>query len=123
MQISRSSEAESHNSGLVDVLRMLFDDFLQCYRCRPLLAWSVWWALATCGYFQVINYAQALWENIRPSHEYEIYNGYVETLSTLLGEFATSPDFKMICWQSICAFLDGINCEALIMKAGLRSTC
>ncbi|XP_045909100.1 thiamine transporter 1 isoform X1 [Micropterus dolomieu] len=82
--ISQSSEAESHNSGLVDVLRMLFDDFLQCYRCRPLLAWSVWWALATCGYFQVVNYAQALWENIRPSHEHEIYNGYVETLSTLL---------------------------------------
>ncbi|XP_045909110.1 thiamine transporter 1 isoform X2 [Micropterus dolomieu] len=86
--ISQSSEAESHNSGLVDVLRMLFDDFLQCYRCRPLLAWSVWWALATCGYFQVVNYAQALWENIRPSHEHEIYNGYVETLSTLLGALA-----------------------------------
>lgn len=65
---------------------MLFKDFLQCYKCRPLLAWSLWWALATCGYFQVINYVQPLWENIRPSQEYEIYNGYVETLSTLLGE-------------------------------------
>lgn len=88
MQITQSSEAGSHSSGFVDVLRMLFHDFLQCYRCRPLLAWSLWWALATCGYFQVINYAQALWENIRPSHDYEIYNGYVETLSTLLGEAA-----------------------------------
>lgn len=70
----------------MDVLRMLFDDFLQCYRCRPLLAWSLWWALATCGYFQVINYAQPLWEKVRPSLEHEIYNGYVETISTLLGE-------------------------------------
>ncbi|XP_072235447.1 thiamine transporter 1 [Leuresthes tenuis] len=86
--ISRHSEAQSRSSGLVEVLRMLFNDFVQCYRCRPLLAWSVWWALATCGYFQIINYAQALWENIRPSHDYEIFNGYVETLSTLLGALA-----------------------------------
>lgn len=70
------------------MLRRLCDDFLQCYRCRPLLAWSIWWALATCGYFQVVNYTQVLWENIRPS-DYEIYNGYVETLSTLLGDVAT----------------------------------
>ncbi|XP_032411885.1 thiamine transporter 1 isoform X2 [Xiphophorus hellerii] len=59
-----------------------------CYRCRPLLAWSVWWALATCGYFQIINYAQALWETFYSSQHHEIYNGYVETLSTLLGALA-----------------------------------
>lgn len=85
-QIPGSSGAGGRRLGFADVLRMLFRDFLQCYSCRPLLAWSLWWALATCGYFQVINYAQALWENVRPSHDYEIYNGYVETLSTLLGE-------------------------------------
>ncbi|XP_023282679.1 thiamine transporter 1 [Seriola lalandi dorsalis] len=88
VQVSRSSEAGSPRTSLVEVLRILFDDFLKCYRCRPLLAWSLWWALATCGYFQVINYAQPLWENLRPSQEYEIYNGYVETLSTLLGALA-----------------------------------
>ncbi|KAK5847974.1 hypothetical protein PBY51_017061 [Eleginops maclovinus] len=86
--ISGSSETGSHGGGFVEVLRILFDDFLQCYRCGPLLAWSLWWALATCGYFQVINYAQALWENVRPSQDYEIYNGYVETVSTLLGALA-----------------------------------
>lgn len=86
--ISSSSETGSRGSGFVKVLRILFDDFLQCYRSGPLLAWSLWWALATCGYFQVVNYAQALWENVRPSQDYEIYNGYVETLSTLLGAMA-----------------------------------
>lgn len=86
IQTSRSPETESGSGGLAEVLRILFDDFKQCYRCRPLLAWSLWWALATCGYFQIINYAQALWEKVRPSQDYEIYNGYVETLSTLLGE-------------------------------------
>lgn len=65
---------------------MLFEDFVQCYKCRPLLAWSVWWALSTCGYFQIINYTQALWEDIHPSGKLTIYNGYVETLATLLGQ-------------------------------------
>ncbi|XP_037618205.1 thiamine transporter 1 [Sebastes umbrosus] len=98
--ISRSSETGSHRSGLVEVLRILFDDFLKCYRCRPLLAWSLWWALATCGYFQVINYAQALWENVRPSQDYEIYNGYVETLSTLLGALAALlVGYLPVCWS------------------------
>ncbi|XP_030612026.1 thiamine transporter 1 [Archocentrus centrarchus] len=86
--LSRSSAAGGGGSGLVAVLRMLFDDFVQCYRCHTLLSWSLWWALATCGYFQIINYAQPLWEKIRPSQGYEIYNGYVEMLSTLLGALA-----------------------------------
>ncbi|KAK9523740.1 hypothetical protein VZT92_017642 [Zoarces viviparus] len=98
--ISRSSETGSHSSGLVEVLQVLFDDFLKCYRCRSLLAWSLWWALATCGYFQVINYAQALWENIRLSQDNEIYNGYVEALSTLLGALAALlVVYLPVCWS------------------------
>ncbi|XP_061833523.1 thiamine transporter 1 [Nerophis lumbriciformis] len=87
-KVSLSSEKTHRGHGLWEVLKMLLTDFLHCYRRGPLLAWSVWWALVTCGYFQVVNYAQALWENIRPSHEYVIYNGYVETMSTLLGAVA-----------------------------------
>ncbi|XP_068612400.1 thiamine transporter 1 [Brachionichthys hirsutus] len=85
---SRPSEAGSRRGGFAGVSRLLLADLLLCYRCRPLLAWSLWWALATCGYFQVVNYAQALWENVRPSRDYQIYNGYVETASTLLGALA-----------------------------------
>ncbi|XP_057683793.1 thiamine transporter 1 isoform X2 [Corythoichthys intestinalis] len=83
-----SAEVPTRSCGLSGVFKMLLADILHCYRRGPLLAWSLWWALATCGYFQVLNYAQALWENIRPSTEYDIYNGYVETLSTLLGAVA-----------------------------------
>lgn len=86
-------------NGLVEVLRILFEDFLMCYRCPPLLAWSLWWALATCGYFQVINYTQVLWEKARPSQDYDIYNGYVETLSTLLGALAALlVGYLPMCW-------------------------
>ncbi|KAM9820864.1 thiamine transporter 1 [Neosynchiropus ocellatus] len=86
--VSLVSHLSVKNNARREVLHMLFKDFLQCYRCQTLLAWSIWWALATCGYFQVINYAQALWENIRPSLKYVIYNGYVETIATLLGAVA-----------------------------------
>lgn len=68
------------------VLKVLWDDFLMCYSSRPLLCWSVWWALSTCGYFQVVNYAQGLWETVMPSRDAAIYNGGVEAVSTLLGK-------------------------------------
>uniref|UniRef100_A0A674JSR9 Solute carrier family 19 member 2 n=1 Tax=Terrapene triunguis TaxID=2587831 RepID=A0A674JSR9_9SAUR len=77
--------------GRVDiskVLRELWRDFLQCYSSRPMLCWSVWWAFSTCGYFQVINYTQGLWEMVLPSQRFEIYNGGVEAVSTLLGAVA-----------------------------------
>lgn len=96
LQTCRDPETASLNSGLVEVFQMLFDDFKQCYRCRPLLAWSLWWALATCGYFQIINYAQPLWEKFHPSQGNDIYNGYVETLSTLLGEACHLFIYKVI---------------------------
>uniref|UniRef100_A0A8C0V031 Solute carrier family 19 member 2 n=1 Tax=Cyanistes caeruleus TaxID=156563 RepID=A0A8C0V031_CYACU len=86
---------EGHHSAekwqkvdIVKVLKDLWRDFLQCYSSRTMLCWSVWWALSTCGYFQVINYAQGLWEMVLPSHSADIYNGAVEAASTLLGAVA-----------------------------------
>lgn len=89
-----ASDGGGASNGLVDVLGILWEDFLQCYSCPALLAWSVWWALSTCGYFQLVNYVQALWEKVLPSQEFEIYNGYVETVSTLLGKLDEVP-FQM----------------------------
>ncbi|XP_077055355.1 thiamine transporter 1 [Siphateles boraxobius] len=114
MQLSADKRTTlRHNtssSRLLEVLKMLWADFLQCYSSSTLLAWSVWWALSTCGYFQVINYAQALWEKILPSNDFEIYNGYVETISTLLGAFAAFVvSFVKVSWTvwgelALCIF-------------------
>ncbi|NXD07114.1 S19A2 protein, partial [Nothocercus nigrocapillus] len=84
----QSSQKQEQKVEILKVLGELWQDFLQCYSSRPLLCWSVWWALSTCGYFQVINYAQGLWEMVLPSHSSEIYNGAVEAVSTLLGAVA-----------------------------------
>lgn len=47
------------------VLLHLWKDFLQCYSSRQLLYWSVWWAMATCGYNQTVNYVQVSHEGNR----------------------------------------------------------
>lgn len=78
--------AQEPKADRLRVLKVLWNDFLICYSSRPLLCWSVWWALSTCGYFQVVNYAQGLWEEVKPPHSAVIYNGGVEAVSTLLGK-------------------------------------
>ncbi|XP_064413343.1 thiamine transporter 1 [Latimeria chalumnae] len=73
---------------LVNVLQTLWKSFLQYYSSWPLLCWSLWWCLSTCGYLQVVNYTQGLWEKVLPSQNTIIYNGSVEAVSTLLGAVA-----------------------------------
>uniref|UniRef100_A0A8D2E0A0 Solute carrier family 19 member 2 n=1 Tax=Sciurus vulgaris TaxID=55149 RepID=A0A8D2E0A0_SCIVU len=95
------------------VLKVLWNDFLTCYSSRPLLCWSVWWALSTCGYFQVVNYTQGLWEKVMPSRHAAIYNGGVEAVSTLLGAIAVfMVGYIKISWStwgemtlSLCSLL------------------
>uniref|UniRef100_A0A3B4F8I0 Solute carrier family 19 member 3a n=1 Tax=Pundamilia nyererei TaxID=303518 RepID=A0A3B4F8I0_9CICH len=68
------------------VLLQLWRDFRHCYSSRQLLYWSVWWAMATCGYNQTVNYVQVLWEHVQPSQNFSIYNGGVEAVSNLLSK-------------------------------------
>ncbi|XP_043367667.1 thiamine transporter 1 isoform X3 [Dermochelys coriacea] len=83
------------------VLKELWRDFLQCYSSRPMLCWSVWWAFSTCGYFQVINYTQGLWEMVLPSQNFKIYNGGVEAVSTLLGAVAVfAVGYVKVSWAT-----------------------
>ncbi|XP_027541783.1 thiamine transporter 2-like [Neopelma chrysocephalum] len=54
-----------------------------------LLYWSLWWALATAGFYQVLNYIQVLWDFQAPSHSSAVYNGAVEALATFLGSITS----------------------------------
>ena len=42
------------------VFRLLWSDFKDAYSNKYLLKWSIWWAFATCGNFQVGNFIQPL---------------------------------------------------------------
>ncbi|XP_063264396.1 thiamine transporter 2-like [Prinia subflava] len=74
---------------VLGVLLQLGRDLRDCYGSRSLLCWSLWWALATAGFNQVVNYVQVLWDLRAPSHSSAVYNGAVEAIATFLGS-ATS---------------------------------
>ncbi|XP_040902532.1 thiamine transporter 1 [Toxotes jaculatrix] len=82
------------------VLLQLWRDFCQCYSSRQLLYWSLWWAMATCGYNQTSNYVQVLWEHVQPSQNFSIYNGGVEAVANLLSAAtAYGVGFTEVRWE------------------------
>ena len=78
----------------------MFQDFKLCYSDKQLLRWSLWWAFATCGEFQVENFVQNLWDIIYPSRKHKIYNGAVTAISHLTGSLvAISLAYVKINWS------------------------
>ncbi|MPC43054.1 Thiamine transporter 2 [Portunus trituberculatus] len=106
------------------VLMLMWDDFQVAYSNKYLLKWSVWWAFATCGNFQVGNYIQPLWEQVQPVEEGEtLYNGAVEAIQTLLSALsAFGVGYVHLNWEllgegtlAVISILDGV----LLMTMGL----
>ncbi|KAK2847064.1 hypothetical protein Q5P01_010063 [Channa striata] len=90
----------SGTDSCTKVLVQLWRDFRQCYSSKQLLYWSVWWAMATCGYNQIINYIQVLWEHVQPSQDFSIYNGGVEAVSFLMSAAtAYGIGFTEVRWE------------------------
>lgn len=73
-------------SHFLSILIQLCVDLKECYATKKLLYWSLWWALATAGFNQVLNYVQVLWDDKAPSHSSEVYNGAVEAIATFLSK-------------------------------------
>ena len=100
---SDSSSEETKTTCLSSwgkTMRTMFRDFVLCYSNKELLRWSLWWAFATCGEFQVENYVQNLWDVIYPSHNHKIYNGGVTAVSHLTGSLvAVGLAYVKINWS------------------------
>ncbi|KAM8952294.1 thiamine transporter 2 [Pelodytes ibericus] len=91
IQSGPTIEMELDNTDSRDffkVLWLLCRDLKVCYSSKQLIYWSLWWALATAGYNQVVNYVQVLWEHVAPAQDAAVYNGGVEAVSTFLGALA-----------------------------------
>lgn len=95
-EINSSGETgNSKKTTLFDKLQRtkiyLWTDFREGFSNIQILKWSIWWAVATSGHLQVINYIQALWETIVSSEnsnvDRQLYNGAVEATHTLLSSF------------------------------------
>ncbi|KAM5325420.1 thiamine transporter 2 isoform 1-T5 [Glossophaga mutica] len=72
----------------VRVFLQWFQDLRECYSSKRLFYWSLWWALSTAGFNQVVNYIQVLWDSKAPSQNSSIYNGAVEAIATFGGAVA-----------------------------------
>lgn len=124
-----TSEGESHTqltenhfedtflAKISKVPGLIWKDFKNAYSNKYLIKWSIWWAFATCGNFQVGNYIQPLWETIAPMNETEtLYNGIVEAVQTLLSALAAlSVGYLHLNWElfgegtlAVMSVVDGV---------------
>ncbi|KAL4237692.1 hypothetical protein ACF0H5_002406 [Mactra antiquata] len=67
-------------------IRFIVGEIKSIYSNRNVLIWSIWWAFASCGSFQIANYAQNLWYVLTPykndSKQRHLYNGAVDAAGT-----------------------------------------
>ncbi|CAI5451358.1 unnamed protein product [Caenorhabditis angaria] len=77
-------ETPKSSSYTKEYFRKTVEELKVCSKNRELLKWSIWWALASCGMYQVQNYIQSLWREMQNDPE-NVANGFVELTNTLLG--------------------------------------
>lgn len=68
-----------------DAFSLMKRHFVEFVTNKYVVKWSLWWALATCGFIQVQTYMQPLWSEIGVTRDQTIYNGAVEAALTILG--------------------------------------
>ncbi|XP_035738625.1 thiamine transporter 2-like [Vespa mandarinia] len=74
----------SMSSKLKHAYALLWQHFLNAYTHHHIVKWSMWWAFSTCGYLQITNYAQLLWQTAVESYD-DIYNGAVDACYAIIG--------------------------------------
>ncbi|KAF5270463.1 hypothetical protein FQA39_LY08341 [Lamprigera yunnana] len=94
---------------------LMRNHFVESFTNRYVAKWSVWWALATCGFVHVQSYMQPLWTVIHKDTSSSLHNGTVEAVLTLIGCLgALSISFIKTDWSqrgelvlSLCSILSG----------------
>lgn len=71
-------------NGIVVYFRAVWENFKIFKTDMFVLKWSLWWALTSCGIFQVQNYIQTLWATMQTS-DGDVKNGINECANTLVG--------------------------------------
>jgi len=73
---------------LADTGALLWFNLRASFGDASVLKWSLWWAVAMAGYFQVLNYIQTLWNALATeTNDTALWNGAVESLQSFLGAF------------------------------------
>ncbi|KRZ60723.1 Folate transporter 1 [Trichinella nativa] len=68
----------------IHFLTVLFYRLKKCYHSIFVIKWSIFWAISTCGYLQVVNYIQLLWSKLQDKNDNStVYNGITEAVNAL----------------------------------------
>lgn len=108
-------QALTSKSKYQNAFILMKDHFTESFSNKYVAKWSVWWALATCGFIQVQSYMQPLWSEIHVDPGDSLHNGTVEAVLTLVGCFgALSISILKTNWKqkgelvlSLCSILAG----------------
>lgn len=76
------------DQGIVAYFRAIWHHFKIFKQNKIVLKWSIWWALTSCGIFQVYNYVQTLWSTMQ-TVDIDAKNGITECANTLIGALLT----------------------------------
>jgi hypothetical protein len=60
---------ENEKNKVVNPFQLLWLHFKSAYTNKQVLKWSIWYTLATCGYYQIVSYIQVLWSAIASKEE------------------------------------------------------
>lgn len=86
IELITTEPKEQKTSYTREYLNKILEELKVCSRNQELLKWSVWWALASCGVYQIQNYTQSLWKEMQKDPD-DVANGVVEFVNTALGAF------------------------------------
>lgn len=86
VELISSEPKEKKLSYTREYLNKTLEELKVCSTNQELLKWSLWWALASCGVYQVQNYTQSLWKQMQKDPD-DVANGVVEFINTALGAF------------------------------------
>ncbi|CAD5207731.1 unnamed protein product [Bursaphelenchus okinawaensis] len=131
-RISAEDEGQQQSSGMLTETSELQqksrhdDRNIIKYICSnpTVLTWSIWWAFASCGAFQVANYIQSLWVPMQKEGQF-VANGVVECLNTLLCTLLTfSLQYTKFNWTkySKLVFLTSSFTSTLLLYGMASST-
>lgn len=87
--VATAQRKTTFRQKLQDSKRYMLNDLKSAYGNSYVLKWSIWWAVATAGHLQVLNFNQALWETIVTENGSgsQEYNGAVEAGHTLISNY------------------------------------
>lgn len=110
----RKGDDEEHRNRFLDAFQLIRNHFVNSYKNKTVVIWSLYYAITVCFYNQIIAYIQVLWITIDDSQEIK-YNGYVDAILTSL-----SAIFSLLAGKVHINFLKDQN-RALLALVVLSS--